>query len=247
MKRSAILLLLSLFLVTGCSIKQVNNNDLGNVVDTILGTRNSLYNQVSSGYKFYLPRGVRLLDDTSYNERLESDGNKYYLYVDVVSYYFKKNSKYTENDEAYFSKKLDYNKKQGYLEITKIDNLYFVEMMYNYSKIEVFVPKKDLFQTVVNASYILNSMKFNDKIIKTLFDENKLDYNEEKFELFKPKRKEGNFLDYVKEYDQYEQDIDEDLIAPSDDNTTNNQTDGSNSNDTNSNTTTDNTLDNSLE
>jgi hypothetical protein len=244
MKRYAILLLLSLVLVTGCSIRQINGDDLDKVTDTILGTKLNLYNQISSGYKFYLPRGVRLIDDTSYNEKLESSGNRYYLYVDVVSYYFKKDSTYKINKDAYFSKELVYNKKHGYLEITKIKGLYFIEMMYNYAKVEVFVPKEDISQTIINASYILNSVKFNDKTIKTLFDENKLDYAEEKFQLFEPKRKDGNYLDYVKEYDQYEKDIDESLIAP-DDTTTNDTT--TNDNTTGGNTTTDNTLDSSLQ
>jgi hypothetical protein len=162
-------------------------------------------------------------DSTSYNEKLYSSGNVYYLYVDVVSYYFKKDSNYVENKDAYFSKKLDYRNKRGYLEITKINNLYFIEMMYNYAKVEALVTKDDIGPTIINSSYILSSLKFNDKIIKLLFDENILNFNEEQFKLFEPKRKEGNFLDYVKEYDQYEQNIDEDLITP-DEQSTNDQT-----------------------
>jgi hypothetical protein len=34
------------------------------------------------------------------------------------------------------------------------------------------------------------------------------------FVIILSKRKEGNFLDYVKEFDQYEEPIDEDLITP---------------------------------
>lgn len=214
MKQIFVLLLISLVFVTGCSIKQINNKDINKIVDTILSKDLKLYNQTSNGYKYYLPRGVRVTDNTDYNEKLYSGGNTYYLYVDIVSYYFKKDNISKVNKDAYFSKVLDYNAKKGYLEITKVKNIYFIEMMYNYAKVEVFVPKNDIEQTIINASYVLSSLKLNDKIIKILFDDNILNFDEEQFKLFEPKRKEGDFLDYVKEYDQYESTIDEDLIAP---------------------------------
>ncbi|MDD2203330.1 MAG: hypothetical protein PHD78_02995 [Bacilli bacterium] len=216
MKKIFVLLLIFPFVLMGCTVVEVNDKDLNKIVDTILGKNLNLHNQTSNGYKYYLPRGTRVIDSTSYNEKLFSDGYKYYLYVDIVNYHFKKDVSYEENMDAYFSKKLDYNKKQGYLEITEIKNLYFVEMMYNYSKIEVFVSKDNIKDAVINASYILSSLNFNDTIIETLFNETSIDLNEEKFKLFEPKREEGNFLDYVKEYDQYEDTIDEDLIAPDD-------------------------------
>jgi hypothetical protein len=221
MKKFFVLLLISLVFTTGCSIEQMDVKNINKMVDTILSQKLNLSNQTSSGYKYYAPRGVRVINNTDYNEKLYANGNKYYLYVDVVSYYFKKDSTYEENKEAYFSKKLDYNNKKGYLEITKIKDLYFVEMMYNYAKVEVLVPKDDIEMAVINAGYILSSLKFNDRIIKTKFDNNALNFNEEKFELFEPKRKEGNFLDYINEYDQYEGPIDEDLITPDD--TSNNE------------------------
>jgi hypothetical protein len=203
-------------MLTGCSVVEINDKDMNKIVDTILGKNLKLHNQTSNGYKYYLPRGTRVIDSTSYNEKLYSNGNIYYFYVDIVSYHFKKDINYEKNKDAYFSKKLDYNDKKGYLEITEIKGFYFVEMMYNYSKIEVFVSKDNIKDAVINASYILSSLDFNDKIIEILFNEATLDFNEEEFKLFEPKREEGNFLDYVKEYDQYEDTIDEDLIAPDD-------------------------------
>lgn len=41
-------------------------------------------------------------------------------------------------------------------------------MMYNYGKIEALVPKNDIPETVINASYILGSLTFNDRVIKIL-------------------------------------------------------------------------------
>ena len=78
-------------------------------------------------------------------------------------------------------------------------------MMFNYAKIEVLVKKEDINKAVINASYILNSLTFNNKIIESKFAADKYDFNEENFNLFEPKRKEGNFLDYVEELDIYEE------------------------------------------
>ena len=190
MKRNFVLLLVSLIFLTGCTIEQQNIKDIDKMVATILGKKLNLYNQISNGYKYYLPRGLRVIDNTSYNEKIYSKGNTYYLYVDVVSYQFKRDLTYDENDKAYLSKKLNYNKNKGYLEITKTNNnLYFVEMMYNYGKIEALVPKNDIPETVINASYILGSLTFNDRVIKILFEEGTNEFVEKPFELFKPKRK----------------------------------------------------------
>lgn len=212
MKKLFVLLLISLFFITGCNIKEINANDLNKLTDNILSKKLGLYNRVSSGYKYYAPRGIRVIDSTDYNEKLFSDGVKYYLYVDVVSYFFKKELKYEVNEEAYFSKKLDYKGKKGYLEITKNKNIYFIEMMFNYSKIEAYVSQSDINKTVLNASYILNSLVFNDSLISLAFDENKSSFNEEDFKIFEPKRQEGNFIDYINEYNQYEGTIDEELL-----------------------------------
>jgi hypothetical protein len=203
--------------LTGCTVKQVDNKDINKIVDTILNKSISLSNQTSIGYKYYVPRGVRVVDSTSYNEKLFSGGYTYYLYVDVVSYHFKKVSTYEVNKKSYFSKELNYNKRKGYLQITKIGNSYFIEMMFNYAKVETYVAKNDIWQTVANISYILDSLKFNDVTIKRLFDENVLNFDEKKYEIFKPKGQSNNVLDYIKEYDNYEDPIeDEDLITPDD-------------------------------
>ena len=85
--------------------------------------------------------------------------------------------------------------------------------MYNYAKIEAYVDEEDLKKTVTQMAYILNSVDFKDAILDTLVGENELDYNEENFNIFKPTREEGDFLDYEEQYDSGEdQIIDEDNI-----------------------------------
>ncbi|MFA5408068.1 MAG: hypothetical protein WC343_04775 [Bacilli bacterium] len=214
MKRFLILLLISFVFVTGCSVKQINSKDINKTVDSILCKNLNLYNYSSGGYKYYLPRGMRVIDNTSYNEKLYSNGNAYYLYVDIVSYYFEKSSTYEKNTDLYFSKQIVCNNKTGYLEITKKDDSYFIDYVYNYAKIKAYVALGDIENAVINASYILSSLTFNDTIIDSYFGNDTLSYDEEKFELFESQRETGNFLDYVTEYDQYEKEIDEDLLVP---------------------------------
>jgi hypothetical protein len=57
-------------------------------------------------------------------------------------------------------------------------------------------------------SYILSSIKYNDNIIETLIGDKKYDLSEnETYNIFNTKKKnEGNFIDYVNEYDNYEGD-----------------------------------------
>jgi hypothetical protein len=213
MKKIFVLLLTSLIFLSGCSIKKVDNENIDEMVSTILNKKLNLYNQHSSGYKYYIPRGMSLIDSTSYNEKMFSNGYTYYLYVDVVSYHFKKDFTYKINDKAYFSKKLKFNNKSGYIEINKEKDLYFIQMMLNYSKIEVYVPKDYINDAIINASYILSSIKFNDTTIKALFDDTAINFKEEKFELFKPREEEDNSLNFDEEKVTEDIVTDEDIIT----------------------------------
>lgn len=222
MKKFFLLLLIPLLFMTGCTIKQVNNKDIKSILDTLLGKDLNLYNQTSKGYKYYVPRGVSVIDNTSYNEKLIATGDVYYLYIDAVSYQYKKINKYTESKKIYYYKDFEYNKKTGYLSIKKIDNIYYIEMYYNYAKIEAVVEKDNINKTIINSCYILNSLKFNKIIIKNIFSETANTFAEQQWALFKPKKAGGNYLNYVKEYNQYEKNIDEDLITTDSGNTTDN-------------------------
>ena len=112
--------------------------------------------------------------------------------------------------EGYYSKELNFNNKQGYVEITKMNEMYLIEIMYNYAKIETFVKEKDLNKVIINSCYILSSIQYNDKVIETLVGENVLDYKETIFDIFGPHRDTDQFLQYEEEY-QYKGDIEEEL------------------------------------
>ena len=189
-----VLLLSLLLLLCGCSIVRIDTSSIDNIVEVVLSKDNNLYNQIGKGYKYYVPRGVSYMDTNDYNDVLYSNGDYYYLYIDVISYYYDVVKDYQENEEAYYSKKIDINGKTGYLEINEQKNgRYFIEFMYNYAKMEVETDYEDINDVVLNMTYILSTVKFNDNIIKIILDDDFL-VSEEKYDIFTSKKESNDFL-----------------------------------------------------
>lgn len=189
-----ILLLCLLLLLTGCSVVRIDTSSVDNIVNVVLSKNNQLYNHIGKGYKYYIPRGVSYIDTNDYNDVLYSNGIYYYLYIDVISYYYDKVQQYEVNENAYYSKSISINDKEGYLEINKQDDdRYFIEFMYNYSKIEVIAEYEQINDIVLNATYILSTIKFNDNVIKAMLDDNFL-ASEEKYDIFTSKKETDDFL-----------------------------------------------------
>ena len=158
--KKKVLLGLILILLTGCTIVRIDTKSIDNITSVILSKKNTLYNRIGRGYKYYVPRGVTYIDSSGSNDKLYSNGVYYYLYLDEINYYYKKTTKYKEDSAKYYSKKIDKNGKKGYLEITKKDNdNYLIEFVYNYAKIEALVPEDKINETVLNSSYILSTIK----------------------------------------------------------------------------------------
>lgn len=201
MKRIVLLLCL-VVLLTGCNIKTINDDNIDTIIDSVLTKDIDLANSYFTGYKYYLPRGLKLVNKKEYNAKLVSGGNSYYLFVDVIAYYNKVETKFTPSN-GYYSKELNYNNKKGYIEITEYKDLYFVEIMYNYAKIEALVAEDDLNSTIINSCYVLSSIEFNDKVIETLIGENVLDYKETIYDIFGPHKDADDFLNFDEE-NQYE-------------------------------------------
>lgn len=215
MKRIVVLLSAIMLLMTGCSVTKLDSNDLGKNVKILLSEKSSLYNVFYDGYKYYLPKGVGFVTKDDYNAVLkDSIGNKYYLYVDAIGYYNKIENTYKVNNKSHYSKKLDYNKKTGYIQIDEVDSSYYIQFVYNYAKLEALVDKKDLTSTVSNMCYILRSVKFNDKILDSLIGENTLDYKEENYSLFDSNSSNETFLGVVEKYetDDYKKDLEDEKI-----------------------------------
>ena len=110
-------MLLSVILFTGCTVVRIDTTNIDNIISVVLSKKNTLYNRVGKGYKYYVPRGVTYIDTTELNDKLYSNGNYYYLYIDAVSYYHKVKINYKENPDAYYSKKIEANGKDGYLKM----------------------------------------------------------------------------------------------------------------------------------
>lgn len=211
--KKCLLLLLTILLLTGCTVTRMDEKNYEEVIDKILSLNIKLYNKVGKGYKYYAPRGVVRTDTNAYNDILKRENITYYLYVDVVSYYYKTNLDYKVNEDAYFSSTLKRGKKNGYVEIISKNNKLYVQMVYNYAKIETYVDENELNTAVEDMSYILSSVEFNDSLLKKLQEQGTFGSKEEVFKLFDNKEKEGNFLEYIEEFDKYDGEDDQ-TVAP---------------------------------
>lgn len=200
--KKIMLLLLVVVILSGCSIKDVTKTDFKSIQKIVLNKKIKNYNTISRGYKYYSPKGIVIEDSNEYNDTLRRDNNRYYLYVDIVSYYKKMDLEYKENKKLFYSKKID---KNGYLNITKMKDKYFIEMLYNYAKIESYVNKADLNIAINDISVILSSIQFNDLLLKKMYEEGGLDSKEESFNILAPKKNEDNFLKSIEENDKYQE------------------------------------------
>lgn len=197
-----ILIIICLLFITGCS--DIRKQTYDDIINNI-ATRANKDNVYRTGYSYYLPRGMQVADSTLYNEAITDARYKYYLYVDIVSYYKKVTKDYSVNDNALVSKKLDYDGKFGYVEVNLLKNdKYLVEIMYNYAKIEVIVDKSNLNEAMLSIINILKSVEYNDSIIANLMGDDVLNFSEEEFNIFNTKGSESNYLTVDKDASQEE-------------------------------------------
>lgn len=201
MKKKGIILCLMIILLTGCTIVRIDTNNIDSMVDVVLSKDNTLYNRVGIGYKYYVPKGVTYIDSSGPNDKLYSNGVYYYLYLDEIAYYYKSSLKFKEDPSKYYSRKINNGGKTGYLEITKKEELYLIEFVYNYAKIEAMVPEDDINSTVLNSSYILSTIKYNNNIVKLEVEDDSLKSKEKKYEEFTSKKQTNSFLRYEEEKD----------------------------------------------
>ncbi|MBQ3475108.1 MAG: hypothetical protein IJH20_02960 [Bacilli bacterium] len=199
---------------TACSIVNISSNNYIKNIEAILSRNSKYVNKGAIGFQYFLPNGVSVFEVNDFNQKLLSNGDIYYLYADVVSYYHGVNNSYEENENAYLSKKFEYNNKQGYVEVNEAKNSYFVEMMFNYAKIESVVKKSNLKDSLNNMAYILSSIKYNDDVVENLLGDEKYKVSEaEKYNIFETKKvTNDNFLKYDEEYGHYDGEDAVDLI-----------------------------------
>ena len=207
-----IILFITLFILTGCA--NINSINYDNIIDEVLKEDTHKKNAFLEGYKLYIPENMTMIGDLNGNEILYSKGDKYYLYVDLVSYYNKKQNKYNVEQGSYeYSRDIDYNDLSGYVTLNESKGGYLLEVMYNYAKIEVVT--NDVKNALANSLILLKNIDYNYKIIDSMIGNNTLVYDSELFTLMGPTSKNDNFLGYIEEYgvyDEKDRENDEDVI-----------------------------------
>ena len=192
--KKILLLMITCLLITGCTVVRIDTKSIANITGVILEKNNSLYNHVGRGYKYYIPRGVTYIDTVGLNDVLYSNGNYYYLYIDAPRYIDKIEYEYKENNKLYYSKKIDINDKTGYLEIKEQDDMYLIKFVYNYASFEALVTENNINEVVTNASYILSTIKYNDKVVALMLNDEYFINRDEQYKEFMSKKNSGNFL-----------------------------------------------------
>ena len=179
--KKVIILFTLLILFSGCEIKETTIESIDKAIEETLSYKSKGANNYFEGYKYYIPRGFQLKDRKGNNHKLQSNNEYYYLYVDIVSYFHKKEIKTTYDDnKLYFYKKISYNDNEGYIKISLPSNdVYYIEVVYNYSKIEAYVKEENLEYAIKNSLIILSSIDYNEIILDTIIGEKTLDYQEE--------------------------------------------------------------------
>ena len=94
-KNRWLLLFVFALVLTGCT--KIDNN-IDNIVSATMTKEIGFVNTVSTGYELYIPIGVMQLVDNEYNQKFKIADTHVYLYVDMISYYYKNNSNYFEKE-----------------------------------------------------------------------------------------------------------------------------------------------------
>ena len=194
-----------ILLLSGCTRI---TNDLDDVIDATMINNKTSVNTVSVGYEIYIPMGVGQVYDSQYNQKFKIRNRYVYLYVDTISYYYKNMLNYKSDDSYnYYYRELSINDKVGYIGVNKIeDDLYFCEIIFNYSKVEFYSDLNDLSLMVADSLIMQKSIVYNDNLIKKELENTISDGREVTYELAGPKENKSTFSDYLQEYVDEEED-----------------------------------------
>ena len=199
-----IILIISIFLLIGCTNNNINSMSLEEIVEDSIKSSDKLYNVNAKGYKYYLPTEFTLYKDEDFIQVLMSHNTKYYLNIDVVSYYYKNDMQTDHDFDDYEYFTFSDGNKNGYLRIRKNNDYFFVELCYNYAIIEVEVEEDEIRYAVSRSIGILKSIKYNELVIEKYINENDLDSSETVYKIPEPKNKDEskNILQYIEEYEE---------------------------------------------
>jgi len=201
MKRNLIVILCVLML-TGCVRIDESTNEYDSLVKNVIYNHHDYTNEVGFGYQFLIPKGVKLIEDNSNNQVFLYHNKKIYMYVDITSYYYRNkiNYKMNNNFNSFYYKEFSNNDKEGFLLIEKMDDAYFVKIVYNYAKVEFYTDSFNLNNAISISSIIIDSINYNDLVIEKILDDNKNTGTEITYKLDKPEGTSGDFSQFLEEY-----------------------------------------------
>ena len=199
-----ITIIICLLFLTACTKQTyyINNLSYEDIINVSINDNGKTTNTNNKGYKYYLPTGFIVSKDNGYNQELLSDDNtRYYLNIDIVSYYYKNKMKTSHDLNDYKYYEFENNNKSGYLKITQNNDTFFVELFYNYAIIEVEVKESNIRYAISRGIIILNSIEYNDLIIQKYIGNNDIDNAETVYKIPEPKDKDSskNILEYMGE------------------------------------------------
>lgn len=199
-----ITIIICLLFLTACTKQTyyINNLSYEDIINVSINDNGKTTNTNNKGYKYYLPTGFIVSKDNGYNQELLSDDNtRYYLNIDIVSYYYKNKMKTSHDLNDYKNYEFENNNKSGYLKITQNNDTFFVELCYNYAIIEVEVKESNIRYAISRGIIILNSIEYNDLIIQKYIGNNDIDNAETVYKIPEPKDKDSskNILEYMGE------------------------------------------------
>ena len=126
MFKKFVLILVFLFILTGCNIYVINYDSVNSIIETVLYKEKEITNFSFEGYSFYLPQGNKIVDKNDYNIKIKDNRYYYYLYVDTIAYHYKVTNNVELDSNHFYTMKLDNTKTVGYIDITEYNDKYFI-------------------------------------------------------------------------------------------------------------------------
>ena len=207
-----LVVLIAILILSGCS--NIQSKDYDTLINEAASSKYDIVNTYRTGYKYYAPGNMDISNILDYNETLEDSSHKYYFYVDVVSYYYHNNLNFNEEDsvDSYYYHKINNSGKVGYIKIAEEkDDIYFIKIVYNYAKVETYVPKTKIDTILANSMIILDSIDYNDNLIKKILDDEYFSSVDKEYKIKKPEDAKSKFSEYLSEYVQDEESVIPDL------------------------------------
>lgn len=212
--KKVIVLVCLLLLLTGCVKIDSNDDDYKQLVENCLNDK-IITNNVALGYKFYVPRGVRLIKNYDYNQVFLIDDDYIYLYVDIISYYYNNKLNYEDSLSSYYYYEFSFDNKFGYIVITENDsNRYYVKIVYNYAKVEFYTSQGNLPKYISLATIMLNNIEYNDIVIEDILENHSGSFSNIKYQVDKPLDASSNFSQFLEEFVQEDDAEDNSEVLP---------------------------------